>query len=79
MKLIYKEDGLVKGLYRGLSINYVRAIPMVALSFSTYEVMKQALNLETVLNVAVLLVESVEYNICGFVVDQMILLNQQYL
>lgn len=45
--LIYKENGLVKGLYRGMSINYIRAIPMVAVSFSTYELMKQALNLDT--------------------------------
>lgn len=45
--LIYKENGLVKGLYRGMSINYIRAIPMVAVSFSTYELMKQSLNLDT--------------------------------
>lgn len=45
--LIYKENGLIKGLYRGMSINYIRAIPMVAVSFSTYELMKQALNLDT--------------------------------
>lgn len=45
--LIYKENGIIKGLYRGMSINYIRAIPMVAVSFSTYELMKQALNLDT--------------------------------
>lgn len=47
LKTIYKENGVVKGLYRGMSINYLRAIPMVAVSFSTYELMKQMLNLDT--------------------------------
>ena len=47
LKHIYSENGVVRGLYRGMSINYLRAIPMVAVSFSTYEVLKQALNLDT--------------------------------
>ncbi|XP_055310622.1 solute carrier family 25 member 16-like isoform X1 [Sitodiplosis mosellana] len=47
LKHIYNENGIVRGLYRGMSINYLRAIPMVAVSFSTYEVLKQALNLDT--------------------------------
>lgn len=47
LKHIYMENGIVRGLYRGMSINYLRAIPMVAVSFSTYEVLKQALNLDT--------------------------------
>lgn len=47
LKLIYKENGVFRGLYRGMSINYLRAIPMVAVSFSTYEMLKQALNLDT--------------------------------
>ena len=45
--MIYKENGIVKGLYRGMSINYLRAIPMVSVSFTTYELMKQILNLDT--------------------------------
>ncbi|XP_068081796.1 solute carrier family 25 member 16 [Anabrus simplex] len=45
--LIYRENGIFKGLYRGMSINYLRAIPMVAVSFSTYELMKQTLELDT--------------------------------
>lgn len=45
--LIYKENGVMRGLYRGMSINYMRAIPMVAMSFSTYELAKQMLNLDT--------------------------------
>lgn len=47
LTLIYRENGIVKGLYRGMSINYLRAIPMVAVSFSTYELMKQWLSLDT--------------------------------
>ncbi|PSN31598.1 Graves disease carrier protein [Blattella germanica] len=45
--LIYKENGVFRGLYRGMSINYLRAIPMVAVSFSTYELLKQMLDLDT--------------------------------
>ncbi|XP_013779555.1 graves disease carrier protein-like [Limulus polyphemus] len=45
--LVFKEDGIAKGLYRGMSINYLRAIPMVAVSFATYELMKQFLGLDT--------------------------------
>lgn len=47
LTLIYKENGVSKGLYRGMSINYLRAVPMVAVSFSTYELMKQLLELDT--------------------------------
>jgi solute carrier family 25 protein 16 len=36
-----------RGLYRGMSINYLRAVPMVAVSFTTYELLKQMLNLDT--------------------------------
>lgn len=38
---IYKTSGVVHGLYRGMSINFYRAIPQVAVSFSVYELMKQ--------------------------------------
>ncbi|OAD56419.1 Graves disease carrier protein like protein [Eufriesea mexicana] len=47
IKIIYKENGVIKGLYRGMSINYLRAIPMVSVSFTTYEIMKQILQLDT--------------------------------
>jgi len=43
LKMIYKENGVIRGLYRGLSINYLRAVPMVALSFTTNELMKDFL------------------------------------
>lgn len=45
--LIYQENGISKGLYRGLSINYIRAIPMSAMAFATYEICKQVLDLDT--------------------------------
>ncbi|CAN7991608.1 unnamed protein product [Ixodes pacificus] len=47
LALTFREHGVSKGLYRGMTVNYVRAIPMVAVSFSTYEVMKQLLGLDT--------------------------------
>jgi len=47
LQRIYQSEGLVRGLYRGMSINYLRAIPMVAVSFTTYELMKQLLKLDT--------------------------------
>ncbi|XP_018016852.1 graves disease carrier protein homolog [Hyalella azteca] len=47
LKLIYQTDGIVRGLYRGMSINYLRAVPMVAVSFSVYELSKQVLGLDT--------------------------------
>lgn len=52
LTLIYRENGVVRGLYRGMSINYLRAIPMVATSFSTYELMKQLLHLDTGMKVS---------------------------
>ncbi|XP_066987645.1 solute carrier family 25 member 16-like [Macrobrachium rosenbergii] len=51
LRLIYRENGVTRGLYRGMSINYMRAIPMVAVSFSTYELTKQLLGLDTGLNI----------------------------
>lgn len=48
--LTYKEHGIVNGLYRGMSVNYLRAIPMVAVSFSAYEIIKQSLGLDTSVN-----------------------------
>lgn len=45
--LTFREDGIWRGLYRGMSVNYLRAIPMVAVSFSTYELTKQILGMDT--------------------------------
>jgi len=43
---VYMEDGVRKGLYRGLSINYLRVVPQVAVMFSVYELTKQYLSQE---------------------------------
>lgn len=45
--LTYRSDGIIRGLYRGMSVNYIRAVPMVAVSFCTYEILKQLFGLET--------------------------------
>ncbi|XP_011874024.1 PREDICTED: graves disease carrier protein homolog isoform X1 [Vollenhovia emeryi] len=47
LRMIYTENGIVKGLYRGMSINFLRAVPFMAVGFATYEVMKQTLQLDT--------------------------------
>lgn len=44
---VYQENGVVRGLYRGMSINYIRIMPTVAISFATYETAKQAFGLDT--------------------------------
>ena len=41
---VYRTVG-VRGLFRGMSINYYRAVPQVAVSFSVYELMKQILGI----------------------------------
>lgn len=47
LALTYRSHGVIRGLYRGMSVNYIRAIPMVAVSFCTYELLKQLAGLET--------------------------------
>ena len=37
---IYKQEGVVRGLYRGLSLNYLKTIPNVAIYMSLYDVIK---------------------------------------
>jgi len=41
LKYVYKKDGVVKGLYRGLSINYIRVIPQQAIAYTVYEQLRQ--------------------------------------
>jgi len=48
----YNQEGVVRGLFRGMSVNYVRAIPMTAISFSVYESMKQLMGLKTSLKMS---------------------------
>lgn len=38
---IYRTLGVTGGLYRGMTINFYRAVPQVAVSFSVYELLKQ--------------------------------------
>ncbi|KAI1281851.1 Graves disease carrier protein [Halotydeus destructor] len=47
LKTTYKEHGVVKGLYRGMTANYIRAAPMMAVNFCIYELMKQMLGIQT--------------------------------
>lgn len=41
LRYIYRTSGITGGLYRGMTINFYRAIPQVAVSFSVYELLKQ--------------------------------------
>ncbi|XP_031591084.1 graves disease carrier protein [Oreochromis aureus] len=45
LKYVYNTFGVKKGLYRGLSLNYIRCVPSQAVAFTTYEFMKQVLHL----------------------------------
>ncbi|XP_064001327.1 solute carrier family 25 member 16 isoform X1 [Pogoniulus pusillus] len=45
LKYVYQQYGIRRGLYRGLSLNYIRCIPSQAVAFTTYELMKQFLYL----------------------------------
>uniref|UniRef100_A0A8I3RQN4 Solute carrier family 25 member 16 n=2 Tax=Canis lupus familiaris TaxID=9615 RepID=A0A8I3RQN4_CANLF len=45
MKYVYGHHGIRRGLYRGLSLNYIRCVPSQAVAFTTYELMKQFFHL----------------------------------
>lgn len=47
LKLIYQENGIAKGLYRGLSINYLRVVPLFAVQYATNDSMKELFGLST--------------------------------
>lgn len=47
LKLIYQENGIAKGLYRGLSINYLRVVPMFAVQYAMNDTMKETFGLST--------------------------------
>jgi len=40
---IINEEGVVKGLYRGLTLNYIKTVPNVAIYMSLYDVVKNTL------------------------------------
>ena len=45
--LTLQANGLSRGLYRGMSVNYIPPIPLNAVSFSAYESLKEALGVST--------------------------------
>jgi hypothetical protein len=45
--MVVKKHGVKNGLYRGLTVNYIKVTPMVAVSFTVYELMKQLFGLDT--------------------------------
>lgn len=47
LKLIYKENGIAKGLYRGLSINYLRVVPLFAVQYAMNDSVKEVFGLST--------------------------------
>lgn len=47
LRLIYTENGISKGLYRGLSINYLRVVPMFAVQYAMNDTMKEMFGLST--------------------------------
>lgn len=47
LKLIYQENGIAKGLYRGLSINYLRVVPLFAVQYAMNDTMKEKFGLST--------------------------------
>lgn len=47
VKYVYNKYGIVNGLYRGITLNYLRAIPMVSTSFCFYELSKKFFGMDT--------------------------------
>lgn len=45
--VVYQDHGIRNGLFRGLTINYLRVMPMTAVSFTVYEMTKQLFGLDT--------------------------------
>jgi solute carrier family 25 protein 16 len=46
-RYVYRKYGIVRGFYRGITLNYIRAVPMVATSFCIYEISKKYFGLDT--------------------------------
>lgn len=47
LQLIYRENGIAKGLYRGLSINYLRVVPLFAVQYAMNDSIKEIFGLST--------------------------------
>lgn len=43
---VYKKRGVCRGLFRGVTLTYLKAFPMVAVSFCVYEYSKELLGLD---------------------------------
>eukprot|EP00088_Acartia_fossae_P005349 TRINITY_DN1234_c0_g1_i6.p1 TRINITY_DN1234_c0_g1~~TRINITY_DN1234_c0_g1_i6.p1 ORF type:complete len:309 (-),score=35.35 TRINITY_DN1234_c0_g1_i6:1226-2152(-) len=52
LKNTYREHGISKGLYRGMSVNFVRSVPLNAVSFCVYESCKQLFGTSTSLKIS---------------------------
>lgn len=48
---VLKNYGIIGGLYRGITLNYIRAVPMVSTSFCFYELSKKFFGLDTSIKV----------------------------
>ena len=44
---ICREEGLVRGLYRGIGINYLKTLPHVAITLSLYDFIRVLLTAES--------------------------------
>ena len=45
LKYVYQKEGVYGGLFRGLSINYLRVVPQQAIAYTTYEYAREQLGL----------------------------------
>lgn len=44
LRKVYLEEGILRGFYKGLSMNWVKGPLAVGISFSAYDTIKQFLN-----------------------------------
>lgn len=44
LRKVYFEEGIIRGFYKGLSMNWVKGPIAVGISFSAYDTIKQFLN-----------------------------------
>lgn len=44
LRRVYVEEGIIRGFYKGLSMNWVKGPMAVGISFSSYDTIKHFLN-----------------------------------